>query len=725
MRLLTAGLLLSLTASAQQMISMRASGDMDILTIRVNPTNFVTISGAPYSGTRVTTGVQIRTDGTRVDENRTALFYRDSSGRNRTERPVSIPGSPVMVTIMDPALGCEYVLSPGDKTAYKLTGVHVRTEPLGDYQASAASLETATESNLPAVPGGAQTRTEDLGNQTMQGLQVHGVRTSTIWPAGTFNNNDREITTTVESWSYPALGNVVISSKTSRPNLIEDYSVSGVKLGDPEPSLFAPPPDYRVVEQSSDFQILIPRTALSNVTKLSSHGVGPATVSGAPFSGVRTVVSIQALAGGAHEEHPERTAFLAWRDSQGRVRTEWPGQGTLPDTVEIQDPVAGFAWSLDYAAKVARRTAFTPPPVESLALPANAQSLGSQMISGVPANGNRFTAVRAAGVASATGQPGTASTETWVAGKEGVTLLEKVTGSDGSQSTIAMKFFSTVEPDPSLFRIPATYRVVDESGNEIAAATAHPPVAAAVTAPPGAVRATPQEAVFTFRAFPNMNLPAVTRAPYSIQSTSQTQRTLPAAVTAPNQIASTTSTYRDSMGRTRRDAAPPQQQISLPQIDDPVSGYRYILDPVHHVAHRSVVSTRKVTPSSPAPAVVPATPATSQTVSGGMTITTESLGTRMIDGLPALGMKTTTQSSAAGGPNMVMESWSSLQYGVVLRQSSTGANSNTVTTTKGFSPAEPDPALFRIPADYKIVDEDGDFTISIPLNSIPSGTDRP
>src|ERR1700689_4427979 len=102
MRILIAGAFLALSLQGQQVVSLQTSGDAAIVTIRVKPTNFVTISGAPYSAKRITTGVQTRPDGNRVDENRTVLFYRDSAGRNRTERPVSIPGSPVEIMIMDP-----------------------------------------------------------------------------------------------------------------------------------------------------------------------------------------------------------------------------------------------------------------------------------------------------------------------------------------------------------------------------------------------------------------------------------------------------------------------------------------------------------------------------------------------------------------------------------------------------------------------------------------------
>jgi hypothetical protein len=42
---------------------------------------------------------------------------------------------------------------------------------------------------------------------------------------------------------------------------------------------------------------------------------------------------------------------------------------------------------------------------------------------------------------------------------------------------------------------------------------------------------------------------------------------------------------------------------------------------------------------------------------------------------------------------------------------------DTTMTMKDFSTEEPDPSLFQIPAGYQIVDETGQFTITIPRNA--------
>jgi hypothetical protein len=50
----------------------------------------------------------------------------------------------------------------------------------------------------------------------------------------------------------------------------------------------------------------------------------------------------------------------------------------------------------------------------------------------------------------------------------------------------------------------------------------------------------------------------------------------------------------------------------------------------------------------------------------------------------------------------------------MLSSTNSQLGSNVATRTmQNFSTAEPDPTLFKIPASYKIVDENGGFTIKV------------
>jgi hypothetical protein len=137
--------------------------------------------------------------------------------------------------------------------------------------------------------------------------------------------------------------------------------------------------------------------------------------------------------------------------------------------VEIKDPATGFVYNLDFVNHIAYRSALTPelrtvPPAPAdPAYEATVAPIGADIILGVPANGIRTTLTPRNGNASVK------TIEQWMAPNEGVVLMEKVTTATEAD-VIAFKNFSTREPDPGLFRVPATYKILDEYGNQIQAA---------------------------------------------------------------------------------------------------------------------------------------------------------------------------------------------------------------------------------------------------------------
>ena len=181
-------------------------------------------------------------------------------------------------------------------------------------------------------------------------------------------------------------------------------------------------------------------------------------------------------------------------------------------------------------------------------------------------------------------------------------------------------------------------------------------------------------------------------------------------------------TYRDSMGRTRTEVTQMQALIgghgeplrwSFPQIDDPVAGYRIILDPIHRIAHRMRVEAYPTNPALPAEPVR----------RDGVTTVIADLGTATVLGITALGTRDTTTFPAGTYPGsdkfmtVVSERWYSLKYDLTLKNSRLVPESETTETVEDFSTAEPEPSLFTIPAGYQIVDETDRFSITIPRNA--------
>jgi hypothetical protein len=116
----------------------------------------------------------------------------------------------------------------------------------------------------------------------------------------------------------------------------------------------------------------------------------------------------------------------------------------------------------------------------------------------------------------------------------------------------------------------------------------------------------------------------------------------------------TTKLYRDSAGRTRAEhifTLPPGAVMatgpSIIQVADPVTGYRYMLDPRTQTARRSAFAPMMQRPNmlaaaKPAlPAVLPANAAATAAARPRPDRSHESLGTQTIEGVLAEGMRMT------------------------------------------------------------------------------------
>ena len=205
---------------------------------------------------------------------------------------------------------------------------------------------------------------------------------------------------------------------------------------------------------------------------------------GAPYSGRESTESIQTLADGTHIARPDLFGATTYRDSNGRVRTE---RAAFPNIVqftivEIQDPVAGYRYVLDSVNRIAHRApmqsnvmpvrpAILPPPgtgrgphTLSNGTIFNDEYLGTQTISGVETVGRRLSTTRPAGSPLGNDRPVTLVQENWDDPNSGVSLLWKVTDPAIGDHTTTIRNYSTVEPDPALFQVPAGYRTVDETG---------------------------------------------------------------------------------------------------------------------------------------------------------------------------------------------------------------------------------------------------------------------
>ncbi len=136
--------------------------------------------------------------------------------------------------------------------------------------------------------------------------------------------------------------------------------------------------------------------------------------------------------------------------------------------VEIYDPIAGFRYTLDTLDHVAHRQkvpSFTPTPAANFSktvIQPPAESLGIQMINGVPAEGQRTTQTIPAG-AQGNDRPINVVSESWFSPELRITILSKRSDPRSGETTTQIVNIIRADPDPSLFTIPADYAAVDET----------------------------------------------------------------------------------------------------------------------------------------------------------------------------------------------------------------------------------------------------------------------
>jgi hypothetical protein len=212
------------------------------------------VKGAPFSADVITESTQTLPDGNHIKQSGTVHFTRDSEGRTRREQSLTSLGAlgsnRTVVFIDDPVNSVSYALMPDTKTANKSVRPAGRGGNRAQSDANSPRPEIAPKG---AGPGGRGPRnsqnvkTESLGTQTMEGVQVQGTRMTMTIPAGQIGN-EQPINIVTERW-YSADLQTTIMVKHSDPrngDTVTHYT--NITRAEPVPTLFQPPADYKVNE---------------------------------------------------------------------------------------------------------------------------------------------------------------------------------------------------------------------------------------------------------------------------------------------------------------------------------------------------------------------------------------------------------------------------------------------------------------------------------------------
>ena len=207
-------------------------------------------------------------------------------------------------------------------------------------------------------------------------------------------------------------------------------------------------------------------------------------VTGAPYTAQATTESTQVLADGNRLTR-KNTANIA-RDSNGRVRVEqtlsfvgpWNTEGQPGGVLYINDPVAGTRYVLDPKHRVGVKFPQRAPEERRRervqitgdtfrvatgehSVTHKAESLGTQTIQGVVAEGKRVTETIPAG-AIGNEKAIDIVNETWYSQELQTVVLSKHSDPRSGDTVYQLTNIQREEPAPSLFEVPADYTLKSE-----------------------------------------------------------------------------------------------------------------------------------------------------------------------------------------------------------------------------------------------------------------------
>jgi len=439
-----------------------SSGTPTGLTIEVKGDSPIAITGMPYSAIETLTSTL--PDGTQQPI-KADRIYRDSMGRTRSERPQI--GRPfTLVEVIDPVAGYRYVLDPENKFAHRMP-VHVESRAGNGPR----PCYTPLLSRPTALGNGVVATNEPLGASVIEGVSVCGMRTIFTYPAGSMYGNDRPVNTIQEDWTASEDIGFLVLAKNTNPHGALVSALKDVSRGDPDPALFQPPQDWRVVDETGPFTIALP-SGPERPHRTSTV----IALTGLPYSAEQVTTYGSELADGTRLGRQESTFY--YRDAMGRTRQE---PSASLSSIDIVDPIAGYRYRLDPTKQIAYRTVVnvktkpaasatakagpTQPPVTSKlknGVTSVTEDLGAQTIDGFVTSGIRSTKTYPAGTMGGNDRPLTYMNEGWFSPQLQLTVRGQSSDPMSGHAASTLKNIKLAEPAPELFRVPDGYRIVAE-----------------------------------------------------------------------------------------------------------------------------------------------------------------------------------------------------------------------------------------------------------------------
>ena len=256
-----------------------------IVGVRIDNMDAAPVKGTPFCATITTEHTQPFADGNRIHTTDSSMLCRDSEGRTRREASLNLLGAapqtsvPKIITITDPVADVRYLLDPERKIAHRTplassvsaaaggssisgqVGVSAKGPVMvygsGGGPGTNLFFNRVLIKNAGQDPDGSAPETENLGDQTIDGIHATGTRLTTTIPAGKMGN-ERPIVVTSERW-YSSELQATVMTKHNDPWAGElKTEFTNVNTAEPDPSLFNVPADYKIVDGPAGPPLAIP-----------------------------------------------------------------------------------------------------------------------------------------------------------------------------------------------------------------------------------------------------------------------------------------------------------------------------------------------------------------------------------------------------------------------------------------------------------------------------------
>jgi hypothetical protein len=217
----------------------------------VSTATHATHAKTPYTAEYAITIVQTLANGNTITRDDTEVKALDSQGREMTATTTTrLSKDHTPITNV-------YVIDPVARTITRWNSLDKRAtvRTMGGAQAMHGCRTSASATQVHGAARTFDTKpvVENLGTESIQGLEARGSRTTITIPAGTVGN-EAPLVNTVERWTAldAGLNRLVVReiSDDARSGK-QTKELTSFERSEPDPSVFQPPAGYEIVSQSA------------------------------------------------------------------------------------------------------------------------------------------------------------------------------------------------------------------------------------------------------------------------------------------------------------------------------------------------------------------------------------------------------------------------------------------------------------------------------------------